>query len=431
MDNLFGVLLVLSVLVVCMLFVRWREGSWFSPAAMFILYWTSICVFSVVMAPDYYYSPLALLFIGSLMLAFFMGGVIEKKTIPMSVRERPAGEIQSPGIFLQRYMSYYLLPATAAGFLGVILLFRFYDISLFQSASLDMQEISNQMTSDRYTGMHLPGAVMICLAIAFSGSLAGGIVFAVTKKPLLKALALLPFLPVLVFTLVYTARAPLLYQLILFLASVISTRIALKGNTLRLFTPAFIVWGGVCVALLFLVFLVTQMNRMEAGFNSEQMLSTYEHLRVWFFGNISGFSMWFDQGIPLEAPVWGSYSLGGLFEMMGISVREPGLYDTYMNIGSREEISNIFTLFRLLIDDLGIFLVHLFFFAFGCIASWLYRTVRNGSWMFIPLLAAVYAFQFWSVIASIFTYNTNIMAFLVFGGMVFVLTVRIPSPVKI
>ncbi|MHC1706084.1 MAG: O-antigen polymerase [Bacteroidales bacterium] len=425
MDKYFYVLLVLALFVLVSALVRWQQKSWITPSSVFILFWTALTAVSVIMAPDFYFSPIALLFILSLILAFYVGGIFVKPSWISRIKTKPGVQQEHAGDILARFFLGYLIPATLIGFLAVLLLLRFYQFSFDFLSPKGMTDMTNMMTSDRYQGLSLPRPVMICLAVAYSGSLAGGYVFIYSKNLYHRLLTFLPFLPVLVFTLIYTARAPLLYQAILFLSSMLSTAIALKGPHIVLFSRRFILLGSVGTVFILLVFLVTQMTRMEAGFNNEQVLATYMHLRSWFFGNLSGFSVWFDQVNFSDAPVWGSYSLGGLFEMTGISTRKVGLYDTYVAISAKGDQTNIFTLFRLLIDDYSIFSVHLLMLILGFLARYFYYALLAGKWIFLPLLSAVFALIFWSFIASFFTYNTNILAFIIFGLLIIaVLTIK-------
>lgn len=430
MNNYFSVLLVLALFVIICVYSRWQEGNWYNPPTFFILFWTVICGFSILMAPDFYFSSSALLYILSLLIAFYTGSQIEKKPNKELQIKRFIHDKDQTSKYLERVFVLFLFPATLSGFIGVYLLLHYYGVSVVQLSSPAISEISSTMTSDRYDGISLPKSIMICLAFAYSGSLAGGFIFTFSKKWHMKVLALLPFLPVLIFTMIYTARAPFIFQVILFLSSVIASKFALKGQGIRLFTPKFFFWGSICGSLLFIVFMITQMSRMEAGYNFEQLSSTFQHLRVWFFGNISGFSVWFDQGNFFNKPSWGSYSIGGIYELLDLSTRKLGLYDMYVNISSSGDQSNIFTLFRLLIDDYSIFGVHILFFILGYLSYLFYEGILNGNWLYIPFLSAIYSFQLWSFIASFFTYNTNILAFLLFGLLFYITMLVKPNTIK-
>jgi oligosaccharide repeat unit polymerase len=415
MNDIVSLTFVLLAYMVVSFFVRWQQGSWFTPSSFFILFWTCLVLFSVLMAPDFYYSPRALLFILSALLAFYLGSLLMKPSWVKTV-SKDAGnlvykydEIRKHGFLL------YILLTCVAGFVAVILLLHFYEVTASEVLSGGVARLSDQMTIDRYEGVSLPRSIMVCLAIAYSGSLIGGFVFVYGNDRFMKVLPFLPFVPVLLFTLIYTARAPFLYQVVLFLSSVMASRISKQGNDVRLFTGRLMGWGGLGLAIIAVIFLITQMSRMDTGFSKEEMLATYTHLRSWFFGNLSGFSMWFDQDTISTRPVWGSYSLGGLFEMMGVSSRKVGLYDTYMNISANDDFTNVYTVFRLLVDDYGVLSLHLLMLVAGLLSSWMYVAVIKGYRYVIPLLSAVYAFELWSFIASFFTYNTNILALIIFG----------------
>jgi oligosaccharide repeat unit polymerase len=428
MNTQFQVLLVMVLFVAFAGFVRWQQKTWLSPAAFFALFWTAFSGFSVVMAPDFYFSPQALLFILSILIAFYVGAIfaqnpqfrIPNSQFPIQNSQLPTPNSQLPipnsqFRFLNRALFLYQIPATISGFLAVYLLLGFYGYTLQQLLSPVFSDMTQIMTKERYNGVSLPRNIMICLSVTFSGTLAGGFLLVHNRNIYLKALSLVTFIPVLMFTMIYTARAPLIFQIVMFLASLVVSSIALKGVSIQLFSPKLMLWGTVSALGLFSVFMVTQMFRSEAGFNPEQLLATFNHLRVWFFGNLSGFCMWYDLGMPVDHPGWGSLTFGGFYEMMGLSTRKLGLFETFMDISGKNDLSNIYTLFRLLIEDYSLYSIHLIWLILGFVSARLYFGIASGKLLYIPVLAAVYAFLFCSFITSLYTYNTNIFAFIIFG----------------
>ncbi|HRY32958.1 MAG TPA: O-antigen polymerase [Bacteroidales bacterium] len=425
MPEPFNVYLVLALYVPVSVLIRIRQRSWFSPPAFFALFWTMLCGLSVLLAPDFYFSAPALLFILGCILIFYTGFIClcpEKCHYQAHLSEK-----KTMAARLERSFLWFTPVALLAGFGSVYLLLRFYGIKGLPSGMDEIRQLSGLMTDERYGGLALPRSVMLLLAIAYCGSLTGGFVFGFGRKLFTKAVSLLPFIPVLIFTLIYTARAPLLYQLVLFLSSLIVTRLALADKAPRLFTPRFVTLVLFGAGLVISLFMITQMTRMDAGFNREQLSSTFVHLRSWFFGNVSGFSVWFDQGSGIHAPAWGSYSIGGIYELLGLSTRIPGLYDVQVSISPNDDHTNIYTLYRLLIDDFTLFGIPLIFFLSGLLSAAFYRRVVSGRWLFIPLLCIVYALLMWSFIASFLTYNTNILALALFMGLTLLITETRPK----
>ncbi len=412
MPEPFSISLAMALFVPATVLIRLQQRSWLTPPAFFALFWIILCGLSVLLAPDFYFSAPALLFILGCMLVFYTGFCcINHGNIQYQIDNAEKKELAAR---LERAFLWFSLPAFIAGIGSVFLLLRYYGITGIPTGLDEIRQLSALMTEDRYGGLALPKSVMVFLAIAYCGSLTGGFVFGFGRNLLTRTLSLLPFVPVLIFTLIYTARAPLLYQVVLFLSSLIVTRMALADKAPRLFTPRFIILVMLGAGIVICLFFITQMTRMEAGVNREQITSTFMHLRSWFFGNVSGFSVWFDQGSGGQTVTWGSYSFGGIYELLGISSRIPGLYDVQVSISPGEDHTNIYTLFRLLIDDFGMLAIPLIFFLLGLLSAAFYKQVIRGHWLFIPLLTIVYTLIMWSFIASFLTYNTNIMALLLY-----------------
>jgi hypothetical protein len=78
--------------------------------------------------------------------------------------------------------------------------------------------------------------------------------------------------------------------------------------------------------------------------------------------------------------------------------------------------SNIFTVFRGLIEDFGPVGSCLVLFAFGAASSLSYLAVQHGRASLLPALIVSYAYTFLSTSFSLFTYNAPNLALLIFTG---------------
>ena len=61
------------IFLICGLIIRLYEGSWISPSSVFALVWMFISFYSIMTAPEYYFSTNALFFILVSVFAFFTG----------------------------------------------------------------------------------------------------------------------------------------------------------------------------------------------------------------------------------------------------------------------------------------------------------------------------------------------------------------------
>lgn len=395
------------------------EGTWISPASLFSLLWTFFITFSVILAPEYYFSPLALLYILSILLTYFVGNKLyyllpSNFFIPLFSRQNNYLLIN------QKFLLIYILFACVAAFSSIVLLISGSGFNVKDIFSMESYiTIASGLSEKRYAGESEPFGTVILLGIGFSGNLAGGLLFAFSKNKLYKIFSTLSLIPVLIYTIIYTTRAAFLFGAIFFISSYLSAIVFLKKDNTVIFTlknMLFLISGCIFV---FVLFIGTQLARMEVReLSISETVRIFNHIKSSFVGNISPFSIWFDLTDFKQPASFGAYSLAGLFEKLGISRRDIGVFAESFDVSNSFNYTNIFSLFRVIIEDFSFIGSYLFFLFFGFFSNWIYHQVKSGNLIFIAVLSPIFAFLLWSFIVSIFAYNTIIFAFLLFGIIV-------------
>lgn len=135
------------------------------------------------------------------------------------------------------------------------------------------------------------------------------------------------------------------------------------------------------------------------------------------FGHLPAFDAWFSKQSFFDS----EYTLGGkmffgITNYLGIMHREQGLYQDFTTIAIDGSETNVYSVFRLVIDDFGIFGSILFYFIFGFISQKIYKNVRlKNNYVFnTMILAGAYFFIFWSFVTSVFVYMTYIAMLVLF-----------------
>jgi oligosaccharide repeat unit polymerase len=225
---------------------------------------------------------------------------------------------------------------------------------------------------------------------------------------------ILLLVPVMAFTLIYTARAVLLFMIIIMIASYIAFRPYNHKLKPKLFNKFNLIAGSTGILILFMVFFITQAARMQVGnFGLHQVEMLAGHLRVWFSGNVSAFSIWFDTNALRSAEVSGSNTLAGLNELLGVSLRKPGIYDETVDVSNRMEFSNIYSLFRFLLDDFGVAGTSCVVFLTGALARKLYLDgIYKTNLVSGAMLSGLFVMILWSFVASAFAYNSVLFAWI-------------------
>jgi len=410
-SNYFWILLISLLFVFYTFIVRLEGKTWLAPSSFFTLIWAVTIIVAVLFAPNFYFSIKAILFVLSALLMFFIGSFVLNVIAPSNISNNyinnTCAELNLP--FLKKF----IIVGVISSLIAVVLLLKIYNVNLLSGFSLDVYiDTASKMSIDRYAGLSLPKPIMIFLSLGYAGCLCGGSVFAFSKKKTDKFLALSSIFSILLFTIIYTARAVFLFSLMLFISSYLSTKLYLFKYNFKLFSLKKIMIIIFLAFFLFLMFLTTQISRYGIkNFEFNEILKVLDHLKVWFFGNISGFSRWFDN-VDLNNTDFngGKYLFAGIFDFLGISSRNIGLFTEYYCINDQNEFTNIFGIFRVLIEDFTIFGIYPLLFLAGILSNIIYKSVLNGKILFIPLLVMFYAFTLWSFITNIFAYNTTIIA---------------------
>jgi oligosaccharide repeat unit polymerase len=430
MNNNFPILLIFLLFLVFTFIVRRLEKSWFTPASLFLLIWTFLIGFSLLLAPGYYYSVKALFFMFSIAYVFFSGSYLAKY---FSGWINPSGVPSFRGLILLRnsenILLFFIFLGTVSGFLACILLLNLYNFSTGDILNIHAYiSLANQMSVERYGGIRLTRGIIMCISFAYAGTLVGGTFMAITRRNKMKSISLLPLFPLVIYTLLYTARTAFLYGAILFISSFIAARFMRKRYSFRLLSRRNILYGILLVIFVPTLFVVAQTARMNIhDFSMENIKGVILHLRSTFLGNLSGFSVWFDKTGDALSPQWGKYTFGGVYEIFSDFQRELGVFPDSVSIADGGIKTNIYTVYRFLLEDYAFTGVYLMTFFTGAISCWAIHRLMLRDILAIPVLTIMYSFILWSFIGSLFAYNSIIFAFFVFTLVIVFISLK-PKP---
>lgn len=132
---------------------------------------------------------------------------------------------------------------------------------------------------------------------------------------------------------------------------------------------------------------------------------------VYAFGHIPAFDYWYAYYRPTGDYTFGQYTFMSIFNSLGIATREQGVYELIIGTSS-----NVFTAFRGLIHDFGIYGSMIVLLLYGLTSGIAYKnvTLRKNSSVSSTYLASVYFFIFYSFIISPWTYTSYILIFPLF-----------------
>ncbi len=403
------------LLLVLAFFARSLQGNWLAPAPFFSLYWATFTFIVLLFAPEFPVFPTGMWAIVLIVSSFQAGSLIMFSFMAPDNNwtkyddKRISGNV-STVIIKRMYQLTSLLTIVSA--IGVAFLvsvgIKMFGLSFSIDELLSMGHLFSVL---RYNeeGLSDPLLVKIFQCWIFPASLLGGLSFSFAKSFREKVMCIMPFFISLLSGMIVAARAGIVYVMILWLSGFLSVKVYMSHGKYKVvqFKSVLLLVTG--VALLVLIFVSLQWLRGGAIDTIDS--SFLNHMKVGAFGSLAAFTTWFNfqESIGLTL---GAYTFPGPFDFLGLAEREGGVYiiPIYFESGGS---TNIYTLFRGLIEDFSLpGAIVLSFFA-GLITSISYRKCGNGHIRWILPLSIFYALTLLSQFYSIFTHNSVILAWVV------------------
>ena len=164
--------------------------------------------------------------------------------------------------------------------------------------------------------------------------------------------------------------------------------------------------------LLFIFLFITQLSRLN-NFSIDLAKYVIERLVGYAFGGINAFDFWYNNLKPLNSDLtYGSLTFSGIFDAFGIQVRTKGVF-TEQVFFNDDLKTNIYTGIRFLISDFGYFGSMLFFLFLSVIYYYSLMKVRGNKLEWVFVAAFIQSYFMWIYFASLFAYNTYILAVII------------------
>jgi len=320
-------------------------------------------------------------------------------------------EHETPQIWQNRSSRFSLLFAVVAMVGCAHLLFVSLEKFSLDFSFLDMLSLGHLWSVARYDrGEVEPWSVRLLIMWVYPAVLLAGISFALAPNRARKWLAVTPLIPAALIGTIFAARAGLLISLICWFSGLFAVRYHQTGGSYVLFQRKLVLSSLILMVsgLLFFVAIDT-VRRFEGG--DLEVSTDLPRLSKYFLGSVPAFANWVhtseEQGMTL-----GAYTFAGVFDLLGIRPRQIGVYQELQTLAGGEE-TNIYTLFRGLIQDFTLPGACLFGVLLGIVAGTAARSGSTNHLRDVLMLAGYYAFVIYSPLISLFTYNGLILAWVV------------------
>jgi oligosaccharide repeat unit polymerase len=367
--------------------------------------WLVLCALNVTFRPEYLVGPGGMWIILLFVVCFGLGSVVSKA---LAINYEYSNTAASIEYF--PYLRIITLVLALIGSLAVVLIIvdHFDNIKTLDLSDA-IRYVAQTESGRRYHGIKRPMSFSLLNAALFSSTLFGGLLFS-EQRPKSKTLAFLPIVIAIIYSIVTTAKAGAIQSGIMWLSAYISGTLYFQDrkNEEREKRNIYLLIG--ILVLSSIILMLTQPLRYGNSSSFELLWNGFES---YILGGLPPFTSWAHSTMLLNlSPDLGKWTFPGLFEVLGIGKRLPGIYGDAFVIGHYN--SNLYSAFRGLIQDFTLPGALILTFGLGIVTDRSYRSVQNHRDWSIGILAASYSFLLWSPIISLFVYNAVLIATLLF-----------------
>lgn len=401
---------------------------WLNPVSIFLLFWFFYTAFPLVVAFEAPVNPLAIVYILFFCLSFSLSGYMVPWRVALARNENKPDAAY--------YFNRPLMVAAFYGAAGFAVLMNFLGV-LQQGISIE-QLLSNPIAvggiyaGKRYSGEIVPNVFsQLGLQCCYYTAVFGGLIYGSrgAAKGKIRFLAF-TFLPALLVMFLQSAKGLFFFSIFLFLGGVLVTRLYNKNYTLMDYSGFRSLF--LCGLLVFPIVVASFMSRgIYAVDDPVLVLNRLRYYLVTYSSvHLPAFSDWFSEryfneslmGYKQDVMTMGFFTFMSFFRLAGDDRYVPmGTYDEFYTCGEFIK-GNLFTVFRGLINDFGLFgsLVFAFFAGVFCnLIYWRLLSHRNSPFAVIAFVYFV-AICYQTYLVSSLTWLTVPLVFMVQWAFLFV-----------
>lgn len=394
-----------SALVVVLLLLSWKYILRLEPAGIFAALWIFFAV-AVLLLQEYVdlnFYGCSFVMVG---VSLFVAGTIFSDYFYQPTPSGVQVELR------KKWVTPLLLILLAGAMVNPIYSIILHGFSL--RALLDMREVlemNKGISEDRYAGAEAHDLVnQFFLIFSYAAPVIGGLCYRLVGK-WNKVLCVITLIPCTFIALTQSLKMGMIASFILFFAAYIVCSYT-YGLPIRIKGKIILRFGLIIAAFLGTLFVSMVFRTGEVS--QKTILEISEKFVSYAVGHMHNVDVWYTSYQPTEL-TWGSHTLLGISNLLGIEERVQGIYPEFMNIGKNGfyGISNTFTIFRPLVEDFGEAGAMVVMFIMGALANMSLKAViaHRATIVNQVVLVALFAYLMWSFSASFYAYTTYLAMF--------------------
>lgn len=290
-----------------------------------------------------------------------------------------------------------------------------YDLKQILSLKI-LLELNNAASVSRYNDEQTGSLInQILLVFIYATPLLGGYLLPLVKRRL-KIFCYLSIIPAVLVTATQSIKSLFITSVALWIIGVLVSSYA--NNKLYLRVKQSTILKIAISGFVFFMFLFLTMIFRTGTFDLETVLIIRDKLVIYAFGHLPAFDIWYSQNVGEINPSFGVKTFYGITNYLGIEERKLGIFTEFTSFAhiDYKEIApdletNVYTLFRLLVEDFGTVGSIIFLFITGTISGYSIIAIRkcSNSIFFQVVLISILFMISWSFVASVFAYTSYIV----------------------
>lgn len=398
-------LLILMIVVMLLVLIKVLKQDMLSPASI-NLCWNAFFLLGAIVifgeGIDWKYE-------GIWWIVASCGGCLIGQFIGSAISLRDVGQRYGTMIGKRNYAYLMLVGIILLGLFNPLIYLNAFGYSVSDIFNIHaLLQLNTEVAYDRYYAhrFNAPSIMTVLSIIIYMGALIGGYTFVIAKKAAGKIISLLTMIPILMLAIITNAKVGVIACVFLWIIGwcVHSLNIKRDGDLLS----KKIIWIGICIAVLGIIFLDLTMLLRIGSIDHETQLIVNQKLQEYAFGQVQAFSLWFHKR-GNESLELGTNTYMFITNWLGLTARKQGVYDLMPGVAS-----NIYTQNRGIIADFGVIGGLVYWTFVGFVSGVVYKKVKSGSHNCIlskVLLSAIYFMILYGFIISPWIYSSYVLAF--------------------
>lgn len=383
---------------------RRKSKTWLSPGTFFSFYWSVAACVPLFFSPYNKVNQMAVIWIFISTAVFGLSDILLSGIRNCDKGNRHDFSFSRVQILFTEFITICCIILGVAAV--IVTLKNAAETFEFFFSTDTLIDAAKKLSHERYNSTYRTGLSQFLSLFVYAAPLLSGFLISVKRDRRLGVISLLSFIPAVLMTAIMTLRGYFIISIIFWISSYLAMQIV-KGEY-RLFTKKNIVFTISISSAVIVLSAIASIFR----YSIKYVGNIYITISHCVLSHMEVFSDWYTAvGLDAKPTIIGSYTFAGIYNAIGIRTRSTSLFDEVVRLSNGKK-SNIYTIFRGLMEDFTPMGSLLILFIISILLKWIFKEVTQGKIVYMPILAAFYSTVLWSFTCSIWIWNSAIASYL-------------------